>query len=91
VVVGAEQPHAQRQDRRIRVGRIIGTITEGAITYDRYVDGAAEVRIAQGVAVSFPARFDLTFLKPSQGVIVQGDAAAIGFLAHSPLAGQGAA
>ena len=53
----------------------VGTIVDGAITCDRYVSGDAEVRVEQGVTVSFPGRFDLTDLKPSQGFIIQGDAA----------------
>ena len=53
----------------------VGSVVDGAVTYDRYVNGDAEVRIEQGVEVSFPALFDLTFLKPSQGFIIQGDTA----------------
>src|SRR6185503_8313675 len=47
---------------------------EGAITYDRFVNGNAEVRIAQDVTVS-SVPFDLTFLTPAQGFVIQGDAA----------------
>ena len=50
-----------------------GTVVDGALTFNRYVSGNAEVRIEQGVAVTFPASFDLSFLAPSQGFIVQGD------------------
>ena len=51
----------------------VGTFVDGAVTYDRYVNGDAEVRVEQGVEVSFPARLDLTDLTPSQGFIIQGD------------------
>jgi hypothetical protein len=55
----------------------IGQITEGAVTYNRYTNGNAEVRVEAGVSASgVPAPvIDLTTLSVSQGFIIQGDAA----------------
>src|SRR6185503_13355342 len=54
-----------------------GSVAEGLVNYTRYVSGDAEVRVEEGLRVSFPQPFDLnlTFLTPTQGFIVQGDAA----------------
>jgi hypothetical protein len=51
-----------------------GTVVEGAVTFDRYVSGNAEVRVEQGLIVR--QTIDLTFLAPSLGFIIQGDMAA---------------
>jgi hypothetical protein len=53
-----------------------GTVVDGSTTYDRYVLGNAEVRIAQGVAVT--TSVSLTTLSAAQGFIIQGDAAGDG-------------
>jgi len=50
-----------------------GTIVEGGTTWDRYIDGNAELRIQHGVAATDVV--DLTSLTSSQGFIVQGDTA----------------
>ncbi|NIA69373.1 hypothetical protein HBA54_12300 [Pelagibius litoralis] len=50
-----------------------GSIAEGTITYDRYVLGNAEVRVEQGVAVSFPQVIDLAGLTVPQGFVIVGD------------------
>jgi len=53
---------------------LAGTVSDGSATYDRYVNGNAEVRVEQGIGVTFPGLFDLTTLAASQGFIIQGDA-----------------
>jgi Ca2+-binding RTX toxin-like protein len=55
----------------------IGQVTEGAVTYNRYTNGNAEVRVEAGVSASgVPAPvIDLTTLSSSEGFIIQGDAA----------------
>ena len=61
---------------------LAGTVVEGAVTYNRYTEGSAEVRVAQGVSVSLVNQqgfadglVDVTNLDPNEGFIVQGDAA----------------
>ena len=50
----------------------VGTFTDASGTFDRYVFGSAEVRVEQGVAVNFPASFDLATLDGSDGFRLDG-------------------
>ena len=51
----------------------VGSIAEGDVTYDRYVLGNAEVRVEQGVSVSFPQVIDLTGFGAPDGFVIIGD------------------
>ncbi|WP_395686132.1 beta strand repeat-containing protein [Aestuariivirga sp.] len=51
-----------------------GSTVINGVTYGRYTNGIAEVRIESGVS-PVPQTIDLTFLSASQGFIIQGDVA----------------
>jgi hypothetical protein len=52
----------------------MGGIVTGGISYERYANAFSEVRVQTGVTVTAPGPFyDLTFLTPSLGFIIQGD------------------
>src|SRR4029079_16697210 len=51
----------------------VGTVVDGAHTFDRYVFGDAEVRVEQGVDVGAPSLFELASLTPTQGFVLRGE------------------
>ncbi|MFO1171320.1 MAG: hypothetical protein U1E49_10165 [Hyphomicrobiaceae bacterium] len=50
----------------------LGTVTEGPLTFDRYANGNAEVRVAQTVAIIGPGVLDLSTLTAATGFRIAG-------------------
>ncbi len=51
-----------------------GSISDGGVTFERYANGAAELRVENGVTANFARTIDLSGLPASQGFVIQGDA-----------------